>query len=88
MTTSELWWSTDEDVWEAVLDEYWSYILRDNLQVEKKFEKLDSLTVEAMSVNEFYNFLHDEYFIWKYTAKNRLATTRMSLQKYKNEIAR
>ena len=29
-----------------------------------------------------YQLLHDEYFLWKYTAKNRLATTRKQLQRY------
>lgn len=64
------------------LDKYWDYILPGNLSVEKKFESLDTTAIEAMTVDEFYNFLYDEYFFWKYTAKNRLATTRMSLQKY------
>ena len=34
-----------------------------------------------MDEKEWYDFLHDEYFVWKYTAKNRLATTRSHLSK-------
>ena len=38
-----------------------------------------------MSVEEFYCFLRDEYFVWKYTAPNRLATTRKSLSSYETD---
>jgi hypothetical protein len=31
---------------------------------------------------EWYDFLHDEYFHWKYTADNRYATTTSHLRKY------
>lgn len=47
-------------------------------------EELEPETVEQMSASEFYYFLHDKYFVWKYTAKNRLATTRSHLRKYLN----
>lgn len=45
-------------------------------------EELRPEVVERMSASEFYQFLHDKYFVWKYTAKNRLATTRSHLRKY------
>lgn len=35
-----------------------------------------------MSTEEFYTFLYDTYFVWKYTAKNRLATTRAQLKRH------
>jgi len=36
-------------------------------------------------VTEFYDFLFDKYFVWKYTQKNRLSTTRKALKKYIDE---
>ena len=48
-------------------------------------EKLNPEHIKNLTSEEFYNFLYNEYFVWKYTAKNRLATTRMHLQRYQNE---
>jgi hypothetical protein len=39
-----------------------------------------------MNVETFYLFLHDTYFVWKYTAKNRLATTRAQLKRHLTDI--
>ena len=39
-----------------------------------------------MNVEAFYVFLHDTYFVWKYTAKNRLATTRAQLKRHLTDI--
>lgn len=38
-----------------------------------------------MSVNEFYKFIHNECYVWKYTAPNRLVTTRKQLNRYRLE---
>jgi len=35
-----------------------------------------------MNPGTWYNFLETEYFVWKYTAKNRLVTTRQQLRRY------
>ena len=48
-------------------------------------ERLSPTDIQLMNVQEFYVFLRDEYFVWKYTAKNRLATTRNALAKYETE---
>ena len=56
------------------------------VKAEMNYENIKLLydrIIKDYTVEEFYNFLHDEFFVWKYTAKNRLATTRMNLQKYK-----
>lgn len=82
---TDLWWSTSEEDWKAAIDRYWQYVKHDNVELEKKMECLDMQTISASSVEEFYQFLHDEYFVWKYTAKNRLATTRNQLKRYKTE---
>ena len=44
-------------------------------------ECLDLGAIRGMSSKEWFNWLHDKYFPWKYTAHNRLATTRGSLRR-------
>jgi hypothetical protein len=38
--------------------------------------------VRQMTAKEWYDFLKDEYFRWKYTAPNRYATTTAQLKRY------
>jgi hypothetical protein len=35
----------------------------------------------------WYQFLHDEYFVWKYTARNRYASTTRQLRRYVDDNA-
>jgi len=79
---TELWLSNSEHEWNLALKKYWELVKPENVALEEKLERLDPNDIRTMSAEEFYNFLLDEYFVWKYTAKNRLATTRMSLQRY------
>lgn len=77
---SQLWYNGDESEWEKALAHY--HVLCKNVTLDTFMAELDPETVKQMSVFEFYQFLHDKYFVWKYTAKNRLATTRSHLRKY------
>lgn len=77
---SRLWYDGDEQEWEKALDHY--YEICRNAELEDFLEKLKPEIVKQMPVSEFYQFLYDKYFVWKYTAKNRLATTRNNLKKY------
>ena len=82
MNITEFWNSNNEQQWKGKLNNYWSFVKPENYKLEKKMNGLDSNKIKVMSANEFYKFLDEEYFVWKYTAKNRSATTRKSLQKY------
>lgn len=82
---TKLWNSNNENDWDLALERYWFLIKPGNLIVEMKMEDLDPKVIKKFTVDEFYNFLSDEYFFWKYTAKNRLATTRKQLERYKKE---
>lgn len=84
-TLTELWYSNQEILWLASLDNYWNYVKKSNRKLEEKMEELDWRYVKNLKVSEFYNFLYNEYFVWKYTAPNRLATTRSHLRKYESE---
>ena len=80
-----LWHSQNEQDWEKALDDYYNLVKPQNMMLEKELDNLDFHTVKNMNAKQFYNFLHDKYFVWKYTAPNRLATTRKNLEKYINE---
>ena len=82
MNITEFWNSNNDQQWKGKLNNYWSFVKPENFKLEKKMDCLDSNKIQVMSANEFYRFLNEEYYVWKYTAKNRSATTRKSLQKY------
>lgn len=82
---SYLWNQGSKKDWDDALDHYWRAVSSENMELERVFESLNPNRLRGMRPERFYQFLHDEYFVWKYTAKNRLATTRMSLEKYRNE---
>jgi hypothetical protein len=80
-----LWWNGSYDDWKNALNYYWSFLRPENKSIELEIENLNTEKIKKMSVYEFYDFLHDKYFVWKYTAKNRLATSRAHLEKYIND---
>ena len=53
--------------------------------LEAYMDQLDSKNIKNLTDHEFYNFLHDQYFVWVFTQKNRLASTRKHLQRYVTE---
>lgn len=67
--------------WDIALAYYYNLIKPTNLALERQLDNINPKYVKNMKVKEFYNFLHDKYFVWKYTAANRLATTKNSLKK-------
>lgn len=82
---STLWYSSNQSLWDAALDNYWNYVKPSNYNLEQKMEDLDWRFVSQLDVEGFFSFLYEEYFVWKYTAPNRLATTRIQLSKYKTD---
>jgi len=52
------------------------------MAIEKEFDSFDANTVQKMDENEWYDFLKNKYFYWKYTAPNRYKTTTIQLEKY------
>lgn len=81
-----LWNYGTESKWRDGLTRYYEKLTNPKVKaLDGCFEYIDPKKIESLSAIQFYDFLHDEYFIWKYTAKNRLATTRRSLRKYIDE---
>src|SRR5438552_3961063 len=82
LTIAKIWNSRDESVWLQALERYWRYLKPTDIELVKELEPLDVESVRRMNAQEWYDFLYHKYFRWKYTAANRLATTRKSLQQY------
>ena len=82
MNVNDLWYSSDPTAWEQALQRYWDFVQPRNFELE---EALDSLSLERIhnfNPQDWYDFLHNEYFRWKYTAPNRYVTTTIQLRKY------
>jgi hypothetical protein len=78
----EMWNDNDCAAWERELVRYWSFVKPSNLALEKEIDKLDANSVNLMGPEEWYRFLLEKYFRWKYTAPNRYASTTMHLKKH------
>ena len=57
------------------------------MELERALDSLDVRRILGFSPRDWYDFLHDEYFRWKYTAPNRYATTSSQLRKYADQDA-
>lgn len=79
---SDVWNARDERVWRDALSRYWSYIKPEDLEIEKRMNRLNSEDIKRLSPSEWYSFLMDVYFPWKYTAPNRRAITTKQLKRY------
>ena len=79
---SHLWNNGTENDWQKALAHYDELSRKRNFELDQYLAKLDYRVVAAMTAEEFYDFLYNQYFVWKYTAPNRLATTRKHLRKY------
>jgi hypothetical protein len=77
----DLWHSHDPDEWRRALERYWTLIQPRNLELERAIEPLDLNRIRSLTSDGWFDFLHDEYFRWKYTARNRYATTTATLRR-------
>lgn len=82
MNIADLWQSSDSIAWEKALRRYWHFIKPQNIELERALDALDLRRLQSLSPQGWYDFLHNEYFRWKYTALNRYATTTIQLKKY------
>ena len=83
-TIHGLWYHGTEREWRDALDCYYQMLGVEQRKIEDYFERLNAEEIRQLDERGFYDFLHNKYFVWKYTAKNRLATTRKNLEKYEN----
>jgi len=77
-----VWHSLEAEVWERALTRYWSFVQPTNLELERVMAVLDLSRIRQLDPQGWYDFLLKEYFPWKYTARNRLASTTRHLRQY------
>ncbi len=82
---SELWQSDSLFDWKDALENYWEYVNPKNMKLEKRMDNLKREEIYHYNCEEWYDFLFNQYFRWKYTAANRYATTTKHLRKYKEQ---
>jgi hypothetical protein len=87
MQIADLWDSADPQAWEHALERYWTFVHPRNLTLEQSLDALDVQRLRRSDPQEWYDFLKNEYFRWKYTALNRYATTTRQLQRYVDDDA-
>lgn len=88
--TAELWHNGTEEMWKAALKSYWDRFNDDQYRLEKEIDSIEVSEVASLSVYEFYDFLYQQYYPWKFTNKLFLSRNRKHLEKYlfDNEIDR
>ena len=79
-----LWYCDDENAWMNALNYYWDMLRANQVEIEKYMDEINSDYVRNLSTDEFFDFLHDKYFVWKYTQKNRLSRLLSILERYKD----
>ena len=82
---NDLWLGGDKSDWDAAINRYWCFVNPENEGLERELEFISLSKLRNMSSEEWYEFLLNKYFKWKYTAKNRLATTSKQLRRYVTE---
>lgn len=82
MNIADLWHSSESVAWERELQRYWQFVQPQNVELERALNALDLNRLRSLTPQSWFDFLHDEYFRWKYTAPNRYATTTIQLRKY------
>jgi hypothetical protein len=84
ITINNLWKSNNENDWKIGLENYWSYVRPGNIELERQLNDLKLQEIINLDPIGWYDFLHDQYFRWKYTAANRYASTTLALKRYKD----
>ena len=86
MAISDLWYDGNEKHWIDALSKYYTMpSVKRNIELEQRLNSITPEIIQNLSPHEFYDFLYYDYFPWKYTANNRLSTTRKQLEKYLDE---
>lgn len=87
---ADFWHNGTEAMWKAALMSYWDRLNDDQYRLEKEIDSIKVNDVASLSVYEFYDFLYQQYYPWKFTNKLFLSRNRKHLEKYlfDNEIDR
>ena len=84
----QLWHSSDASKWQRALDRYWNYIKPTHHALECEMDTLRPDDVRYLDADQWYAWLLNKYFVWKYTAPNRYATTTRYLERQATHLGR
>lgn len=65
----ELWDVKDENIWLGELDKYWLHVKCDRMEIEKSFNNLNIEDISRLNKIQWYKFLREKYYYWKYTVE-------------------
>ena len=82
ISINELWHSEDEAEWASALGIYWHFVKPHLLQIERELDVLDVQTIQDMDERQWYEFLLENYFRWKYTNAFLYAMSTKHLKTY------
>lgn len=85
LSFKQLWNSKSDAIWRKYLNHYWDLIKSSNFDLTAELEQIKLSTIKELSPKEWYDFLLDKYFVWKFTAAHRYASTTKHLRKYEIE---
>jgi len=84
----QLWHSSDPSNWQCALDRYWEFIKPTRLGLEREMDTLRPDDVRYLDADQWYEWLLDKYFVWKYTEANRCATFTKYLKRQATDLGR
>ena len=77
-----LWESKSEAEWNKALDHYWTRVANyKTYNIEREFYTLDYKEIEIMNEEEFFLFLKEKYFPWKFGETRWCKTSIKNLEK-------
>ena len=85
LSFKQFWNSKSDTIWRKYLNHYWDLIKSSNFDLTKEIEQIKLSTIKELGPKEWYDFLLEKYFVWKYTAANRYASTTKYFRNYEIE---
>ena len=85
LSFKQLWNSKSDTIWRKYKNHYWDLIKTSNLDLTKELEQIKLSTIKELSPKEWYDFLLEKYFVWKFTAAHRYASATKHFRKYETE---
>jgi hypothetical protein len=80
----DLWQSRDQLEWCTALDAYWTIpSVKKNRAVEEELDGLDPNEIKAFDAREWYDFLKNKYYPWKFA--EYLSLRLLDLRRYEQE---
>ena len=84
----QLWHSPDASEWQRALERYWKFVKPTHCAIEREMEALRPDDVRHLDADQWYEWLRHKYYVWKYTAPNRYATTTAHLDRQAADAGR